>query len=152
MMRTQQRGFTLIELMITVAVIGILAAVAYPSYTQFIVRAKRSAAQSFMFSVTNKQEQYMLDARSYAGGATALTDLNLTVPADVSGNYTFTVSCTMPTAVGNCTAAAGTPAYLVTGTPIGAQATNDTKCAILTLSQTGAKTRSGTANAVTDCW
>lgn len=147
MMRTRQCGFTLIELMITVAVIGILSAVAYPSYTQYIVRANRSAAQSFMFSVNNKQEQYMLDARSYAGGVTALTDLGMNVPADVSSRYTITIACTMPTAVGNCTALAGAPTYLITGAPIGRQAVNDTKCGTLTLSNLGAKTPT-----TSGCW
>lgn len=150
--RARQRGFTLIELMITVAVVGILAAVAYPSYTQYIVRANRSAAQSFMFSVNNKQEQYMLDSRSYAGGATALADLSLTVPVEVSSKYTISVACTMPTAVGNCTALAGAPTYLITGTPIGVQLRNDTKCGTLTLSNLGVKTESGTAASFSDCW
>jgi type IV pilus assembly protein PilE len=98
MSRTRQSGFTLMELMITVAVIGILAAVAYPSYVNYVTRANRSAAQSFMFSVTNKQQQYLLDARYFAGGASALTDLSMTVPTEVSSKYTITVACTMPAA------------------------------------------------------
>lgn len=152
-MRTRQGGFTLIELMITVAIVGILASVAYPSYTQYIVRANRSAAQSFMFAVANKQEQFLLDARRYAGGgAAALPELNMTVPSDVSSKYTITATCTMPAAVGNCTALAGAPAYLITGTPVGAQLSRDTKCGSLTLNQLGAKTKSGTASAVADCW
>lgn len=140
MTRTQQRGFTLIELMITVAVVGILAAVAYPSYTQYIVRANRSAAQSFMFAVANKQEQYMLDARSYAS---SLVALNMTTPADVAAKYTITTTSDMATTP---------PSYLVTATPQGSQASNDTKCGTLTLNQLGVKTKSGTASAVSDCW
>jgi type IV pilus assembly protein PilE len=152
MSRTRQSGFTLMELMITVAVIGILAAVAYPSYLNYITRANRSAAQSFMFSVTNKQQQYLLDARYFAGGASALTDLSMTVPTEVSSKYTITVACTMPAAVANCTAAVGAPAYTITATPIGGQATNDTACAVLTLNSAGVKTKSGTATSLSDCW
>lgn len=140
MMRTPQRGFTLIELMITVAVVGILAAVAYPSYTQYIVRANRSAAQSFMFAVANKQEQYMLDARSYASNLTAL---NMTLPADVAAKYAITSTSDMTTTP---------PSYLVTATPQGSQLSNDTKCGTLTLNQLGVKTKSGTASVVSDCW
>jgi type IV pilus assembly protein PilE len=65
-------GFTLIELMIAVAVVGILAAIAYPSYTAYVVRANRSAAASFLFQLANKEAQYMLDARTYTGTSTDL--------------------------------------------------------------------------------
>lgn len=86
----KNKGFTLIEMMITVAIISILVAIAYPSYQNYIVRANRSAAQQFMLRVVNQQEQYMLDARSYTatigdGG------LGLEIPTDVSSYYTVTI-------------------------------------------------------------
>jgi len=135
-----QNGFTLIELMITVAIIGILSAIAYPSYTQYIVRSNRSAAEGFMLTVAGKQEQYILDARMYA---TSMTVLGITsVPSEVSQNYTVTVSANN---------AATPPSYTVTATPTGSQATRDTKCASLTLDQTGGKGFSGTAT-LAECW
>lgn len=132
----KQRGFTLIELMIAVAIIGILAAVAYPSYIQHTVRANRSAAQSYMFGLANKQEQMMLDSRQYT---TTISDL-LPTPRDVSMNYTLVIS-------------AGTGTYTITATPTGTQAARDTKCNKLTLTQTGAKgIEDGTTSNPASCW
>ena len=121
-----RNGFTLIELMIVIGVIGILAGIAWPSYKNYVIRANRSAAQQFMLDIANREEQYMLDARSYATGSTVLTTLNMTVPTAVSPNYTITV-----------TAVAGPPAgYLIKATAIGNQVSDSN----LTLSNVGAKT------------
>ncbi len=59
-------GVTLIELLITVAIIGILAGVAYPSYTDYVMRSNRSEAQRELMRFANLQEQVFVDSRSYA--------------------------------------------------------------------------------------
>lgn len=135
-MATPKRGFTLIELLVAVAIVGILAAIAYPSYSQYIVRSNRSAAESHLLSLANKQEQYMLDHRQY----TAVVNDLLPAPGDVARNYTVTI------AVDN---AATPPAYTITATPTGSQAARDTRCAKLMLDQNNQKSVSG---AGTDCW
>lgn len=60
------RGFTLIELMITVAVVALLAVVGYPSYRDYIARGQRSAGQQLLSDIAQRQEQYLLDRRQYA--------------------------------------------------------------------------------------
>lgn len=82
----RSRGFTLIELMITVAVIGILAAVAYPSYTDYIRRGKISQATSELGAMRVRLEQYYQDNRNYGSTATTCPGTLPTAPA-------FTFSC-----------------------------------------------------------
>lgn len=73
-MNRQQKGFTLIELMIAVVIVGILAAVAMPSYQRYIVRAARVAAQGELLALAGMQEKIFLNSNSYAfGGATGVT-------------------------------------------------------------------------------
>lgn len=86
--RERMRGFSLIELLITVAVVGILATIAYPSYQSYLVRSNRSAAQSFLMDIAQRQQQYLLDARAYAGD---VKTLNLAVPAKVDSTYAVNI-------------------------------------------------------------
>ena len=128
-------GFTLIELMVTVAIVAILAAVALPSYQSHVLRANRSAATSFLMEVANMQERYYLDARAYAADMAAL---GASTPNEISARYTITTS-------GNN--AATPPSYTVTAVPKGAQASDS--CGTLTLNSKGEK---GYASGATRCW
>jgi type IV pilus assembly protein PilE len=95
-------GFTLIELMIVVVVIGILAAVAYPSYQDYVKRGKRSDAQQFMSEIALRQGQYILDARAFTAkmGSGGLNmsrsgwtcDDTTTPPKCTSPLYTVTIT------------------------------------------------------------
>lgn len=122
-----QKGFSLMELMIAVVIIGILTAVALPSYQNFVVKGNRAAAQAFMMDVANREKQYLLDARAYAA---TLGALGMTVPADVGQHYTsITIAVT-----------SAPPTFTITATPTSSQQASD---GALTLSSDGTKGPSG---------
>src|SRR5574341_1070835 len=86
------RGFTLVELLIVMAIIGILTAIAYPTYQNQLRKGSRAAAQAAMMQIADREAQYLLDARTYAIGTTALTTLNYAPPSDVSNHYDITIT------------------------------------------------------------
>ena len=118
-------GFTLIEVMITVVIVAILAAIAVPSYSRYVMRAKRSAAQAQMMDIANRQQQFLMANRSYADKDTLVAS-GYTLPADVAANYGYTITVT----------STGVPGFVLTFTPTGTQATDGT----LTLDNQGVKT------------
>jgi len=129
-------GFSLLELMITVVVIGILAAIAWPSYQDQMRKGSRAAAQTLIMQVANRESQYLLDARNFAVGPAALTALNVSVPADVSIYYDVTIT----DSVGGATPSTP-PTYTITATP--RAGTRQVPDGALTLTHEGAKTRAG---------
>jgi type IV pilus assembly protein PilE len=89
--KSKQLAFTLIELLITVAIVGILAAVAYPSYTDFVTRSDRSEGQRELLRYANLQEQFFIDSRTYASDMKGLGSSTANIDTE-SGNYTISVS------------------------------------------------------------
>lgn len=88
-----ERGFTLVELMIVVVVISILAAVAMPAYTNYVIRGKITEATTNLSSLRVSMEQYYQDNRTYQNGGTAC---GATMPAAPAVQY-FTFTCNAPT-------------------------------------------------------
>ena len=126
-----KKGFTLIELMIVVAIIAILVGIAYPAYNDYLIKANRSAAKSFILELANKQEIYLSDNRQYAinGNDGNKYNLNIVTPDEVSRYYTVTIgpnAATVP------------PTYVIRATP--KNNTRQSNDGYIELDNTGKKT------------
>ena len=131
------RGFTLIEVMIVVAVVAILAAIALPSYNDSVRKSRRAQAKTDMLELVQVLERTYTTDRSYTRYSSLSAPLNQS-PREGTARYAIAISDVSATT------------YTLTATPQGAQA-NDTRCGTLTINQMGVKTISGTAT-VADCW
>lgn len=122
-----QGGFTVIELLIAVVIIGVLASVAIPAYRQYVIESRRAEAQGFMAELALRQERWRANNPSY--GST--TDISAGV--DTLNFYNFDVQN-----------ASGTT-YTIRGIPQGTQLATDGGCNPLTLTESGARGPAG-------CW
>ena len=145
--RTRQRGMNLIELMVVVAIVGILGALAYPSYVQHIVDTKRTSAKNILMQVADRQQQFFMDNKTYAADLTNLGwGANPLVVGDDGrelaagdGNSVYSVSL----------ANVAVTTFTATAAPLNGQLDRDAECGSMTLNQSGTQGRSG---AGTDCW
>ena len=133
----RQAGFTLIELMVTVAIVGIIAALAVASYDFAMVKARRSAATGCLAGAAQALERHYTLHFSYAGAPAP------SCAADVTDHYTIGFAGGGPAAT----------SYTLQAVPQGSQAGSDTRCGTLTLDNTGSRgAGDGSAAAIDACW
>lgn len=131
------QGFTFIELLIALVIIGILTAIAYPSYLNYLLQSRRTDAFSIMAQDQIILERCYAQNFSYNGTCAALPPFPQTSP---QGFYTISISNL------------GTTSYTLTATPLGNQA-KDTTCASLSVNQANVKTATDSSGgAQSTCW
>jgi type IV pilus assembly protein PilE len=145
--RSANGGFTLVELMVTVAILAILATIATTSYTSQIQKSRRTDARSAVLDLAGREEKIFSTANTYSAAPSDLGYGAGAWPINIGSNY-YNVSVASPDAVGQ--PGATFPTYSITATAINAQAA-DTQCLSLSVDQTGKQSSTGTATAAT-CW
>lgn len=134
------KGFTMVELMIVLAIIAILAAIAIPSYRHYVVRANRTEASKTLSDLAAREERFYYSNNVYTG---TLADLNGTATMETH-NYAFDIVAS--------SASVAPATYAITATATGNQAKDDAACQTISLDNIGRWSSTGTTNDDPKCW
>ncbi len=138
-----QRGFTLIELMVTVAIIAIVGAIAFPSYSEYAVRTRRASAGTCLLQQALFMERvYASNMRYDQNDGSATTLPAASCATDLNNAYTVAFAASQPTQ----------RTFSIVATPQNEQASRDAGCGTLSLDQAGVKSRSGSGTSLEKCW
>lgn len=141
-------GFSLIELMIAVAIIGILSAIALPAYQSYVLKGQRNLATTFLAGLQAEQEAFFTDRKRYSTNLTGLGYPGDTLYIDTSGNLATSTSSKARYAVAISGGATNT-AWTAVATPVNSQL-KDSDCLKFVITHTGTRSASGSKGA--DCW
>ena len=133
--------------MVVIMIIGLLAALGYPSYGAFVTKSRRQAARNMIYQIADRQEQFFLDNKVYAPDLTSMGFAANIIGVDEDGQITDSGDVDRSYVVDLSAATATT--YTVRAAPQLVQATNDTDCMTLTLTHTGVRAQSGASD---NCW
>lgn len=111
--RLRMKGFSLVEIMVVVAIIGILAAIALPAQKMYMVRANKAGAKAVLEEIAQRQEQFLAQNRSYAN---TFSSLGMATPTDIANYYDFSIDLTVATTATNA-ALAGMPTFTASAVP-----------------------------------
>ena len=149
--KTGTAGFTLIELMVTVAIVSILATIAATSYTSQVMKSRRTDARTALLDLAGREEKLFSTTNQYSSSPSALgygTAANFPIPVGGSGTNYYSVSLATP----DPAQASAPNTFSITATPIaGTQQAGDTTCTSLSVNQLGQQTATPAANNAT-CW
>jgi len=138
-------GVTMLELLIVLAIISIIASFAYPSYLDYVGRAKRTAATATLLQISDRQQQFFMDRKSYTSD---LTDLGyVSDPLIISDDGTTSIATDPQSIYTIALSGVATTTYVITAVPLHGQLQRDSECGSLTLDQAGNRGSDGI-----DCW